>query len=298
MAAYWKKLGTAAIVAFLSGVAAAQTAPPARAHNPHPHKERTQHGNSRPRPQHPDVQTGTARPTAATATPDQAQPVAMREQAPPPPSRPYEQTPVAPQVTYSGGQLTISAANSTLADILSAVRTRLGARVDFPQTAAQERVAVQLGPGSPRDVLAQLLHGSPFDYILLGSDQDPRAVTDILITRRQAGTTAVAAAGAQNPAPRQAEPSGDDDAENSEVATPAAPQPLAQPTPGQPVPGQPVNMAAPMQQNPEQNAPGNTQNAAPGNPQNNNQPKTPEQLLQELQRMQQQEQQRRQKPPQ
>ena len=221
-----------------------------------------------------------------------------QEQAPPPPSRPYEQSPVAPQVTYSGGQLTISAVNSTLADILAAVRSRLGAKVDFPQTAAQERVAVQLGPGNPRDVLAQLLHGSPFDYILLGSDQDPHVVTDILVTRRQAqtgGTTV--AGGSQNPAPAQAEPAGDEDTDN-EAAAPAAPQPLATPTPGQPVPGQPVNMAAPMQQNPEQNATGNIQNAAPGNAQNGTQPKTPEQLLQELQRMQQQEQQKRQKPPQ
>jgi hypothetical protein len=231
----------------------------------------------------------------------------MQEQAAPaPPSRPFEQTPVAPQVTFSGGKLTISAANSTLADILSAVRSRLGAKVDFPQTAAQERVAVQLGPGNPRDVLAELLHGSPFDYILLGSDQDPQAVTDILITRRQPGSTVVAGgpgAGSQNPAPSQPEPSGDEDSSDNEAAAPA-PQPMATPTPGQAVPGQPVNMAAPLQQAPEQNAPGgqnapgNTQNAAPGSPQNGNQVRTPEQLLQELQKMQQQEQQRRQKPPQ
>lgn len=211
--------------------------------------------------------------------------------APPPPSRPYELAPVAPQVTYTGGQLTISANNSTLADILNAVKSRTGAKVDLPPSAAQERVAVQLGPGNPRDVLAQLLHGSPFDYILLGSDQDPNAVTQIMLTRREGGAAAVASGNIPNRAPVQPEPA-DEDAADNEPPQPGPPQP----TPG--LPGQMRTGPPGMQQAPEQNAP--AVQPAPGataQPGQENQVKTPEQLLQELQRMQQENQQRRQRPP-
>ena len=123
--------------------------------------------------------------------------------SPPAQNRPYEMTPVAPQVTYTGGLLTISAANSTLADILNAVKAKTGAKLDLPASAAQERVAVLLGPGNPRDVLSQLLHGSPFDYILLGSDRDPLTVTQIMLTSRQAGGVTASPGGSQNPAPPQ-----------------------------------------------------------------------------------------------
>jgi hypothetical protein len=211
-------------------------------------------------------------------------------------------SPVPPQVTYEGGLLTITAPNSTLADILNAVRARIGTKVEFPSSAAQERVALRLGPGSPRDVLAQLLHGSPFDYILLGSDQDPNAVTQIMLMRRETGPETATAGNVPNRAPVQAEP-GDEDAENEQA--PAQQQPLARPTPGQTVPGQPGQIGQPlagppaMQQAPEQNAPlpgqANTTGAAQAS--QDNTPKTPEQLLQQLQQMQRDEQQRRQRPP-
>jgi hypothetical protein len=222
-------------------------------------------------------------------------------------------SPVPPQVTFEGGQLTISAPNSTLADILSAVRARIGTKVEFPSSASQERVALQLGPGAPRDVLAQLLHGSPFDYILLGSEKDPNEVTQVVLTRREGGAPAAAAAGNRpNQAPAQPEPA-DEDAENETSSQPAQaqPQPLAQPTPGQTVPGQPAQqpLAGPasMQQAPEQNAPGqaNAPTAPPNGgingpaplPGQDNGVRTPEQLLQQLQQMQREEQQRRQQRP-
>ena len=49
-----------------------------------------------------------------------------------------------PQVRYSRGQLTIVAENSTLADILAAVRSQTGAQVDVPPSAT-ERVVAHLG---------------------------------------------------------------------------------------------------------------------------------------------------------
>ena len=57
---------------------------------------------------------------------------------------------VPPQVTYENNQLTIVASNSTLADVLRAVRKTTGADIDVP--AAPERVVTHLGPGPARDV--------------------------------------------------------------------------------------------------------------------------------------------------
>src|ERR1700690_1037879 len=52
--------------------------------------------------------------------------------------------PVPPVVRYENGQLTIVAANSTLADILRAVHSQTGAEVDV--ATANDRVVTQLGP--------------------------------------------------------------------------------------------------------------------------------------------------------
>ncbi|MGA9815069.1 MAG: hypothetical protein WBQ64_19970, partial [Terriglobales bacterium] len=72
---------------------------------------------------------------------------------PPPPPTPEQMPAVPPQVHYSQGQLTIVAENSTLADILRAVRAQTGAAVEVPPNAT-ERVVTHLGPGPARDVLA------------------------------------------------------------------------------------------------------------------------------------------------
>ena len=65
-----------------------------------------------------------------------------------------------PQVHYSRGQLTIVAENSTLADILRAVRTQTGADVEVPPNAT-ERVVAHLGPGPARDVLDSAAQRDP-----------------------------------------------------------------------------------------------------------------------------------------
>jgi hypothetical protein len=85
-----------------------------------------------------------------------------------------------PQVTFQGGQLTISAQNSTLGDILKAVRAQTGATIDLPGNAS-ERVVGQFGPAPARDVLASLLNGSHFNYMLLGSATDPNALDRVIL---------------------------------------------------------------------------------------------------------------------
>ncbi len=98
---------------------------------------------------------------------------------------------IPPQVTYQGGQLTIQAQNSTLGDILRAVHAKTGASVDIPSNAT-ERVVGRLGPGPAREVLASLLNGSHFNYVMVGSATDPGGVQQVILTSKSGGTTAAA----------------------------------------------------------------------------------------------------------
>jgi hypothetical protein len=82
---------------------------------------------------------------------------------------PLDQIPsTAPQVDFKNSQLTIVSRNSTLGDILRAVHTQTGAGIEMPSNST-ERVVGYFGPGPARDVLASLLNGSHFNYVLLGS---------------------------------------------------------------------------------------------------------------------------------
>jgi hypothetical protein len=103
---------------------------------------------------------------------------------------PMDQIPASPaKVSFQGGLLTISAQNSTLGEILRDVRRLTGASIDIPQgSGASERVATHLGPGAPRDVLAGLLNGSSFNYVMLGSNSDPTAVSSVILTAKPSST--------------------------------------------------------------------------------------------------------------
>jgi hypothetical protein len=113
-----------------------------------------------------------------------SQPVAQEQPAAPPPPPTLAQQPAsAPQVSYQGGQLTISAQNSTLGDILRAVRAQTGATIELPGTAS-ERVVGHFGQAPARDVLTELLNGSHFNYLLLGSPTDPGALDRVILMAR------------------------------------------------------------------------------------------------------------------
>ncbi len=118
---------------------------------------------------------------------------------PPLPAGPLAQIPMdqlpaaAPKVSYENGMLTIAAQNATLGEILQNVRQLTGATIDVPPAGANERVVVQLGPGAPRDVLAALLNGTSFNYVMLGSSSDPRSVSTVVLTSRPGGAVQTAA---------------------------------------------------------------------------------------------------------
>jgi hypothetical protein len=117
-------------------------------------------------------------------------------QPPPPlpsgPTGPVQQipldsiAPVPPQVSFQHGQLTIVAPNSTLGDILKAVRKQTGAEIEIPP--ATERVVTHLGPGPVREVVADLLNGSRFNYVLLGSADDSSLLTRVVLVAKSPDT--------------------------------------------------------------------------------------------------------------
>jgi hypothetical protein len=208
-----------------------------------------------------------------TQTQNQTQKKTKKQQAqlPPLPSGPTGPVPqvsleliapVPPQVSYQNGQLTIVAPNSTLGDILKAVRKQTGADIDIPD--AKERVVTHLGPGPARDVIADLLNGSRFNYVMLGSPEDGNALTRVVL---------VAKTGPDNPVPQPS---------------------------GQPSPRRPGEIAqaqdATSDAEPEDNADDNNNDQPPppaeaeqqpaATPGDQSAPKTPQQLLQEMQQRQ------------
>ena len=117
------------------------------------------------------------------------QEVTVQPVAPAPPPTLAEMPASPPQVSFQGGQLTISAQNSTLGDILKAVRAQTNATIDLPGNAS-ERVVGHFGPGPARDVLTSLLNGSHFNYLLLGSPTDPAALDRVILMAKSGGAVA------------------------------------------------------------------------------------------------------------
>lgn len=224
------------------------------------------------------------------ATPQRPAPQAVVPEQPAPIPATLAQKPaVPPRVEYRNGQLAIVAENSTLGDILRAVHQQTGAAIEIPPNVS-ERVVTRLGPGPANDVLAALLNGSSFNYVMLGSPDDPTAVARLIVTARLAGGEGPVAGNFQPP-PSGARPG---------VAFTPPPQPPATEDDSD----EDLQYQNPAEQPTEEQAEGEqTEEQMEGQPQPQQpggQPvvKTPEQLLQELQRQQQLQQQQHQQTPQ
>lgn len=95
---------------------------------------------------------------------------------------------VPPDVTYNNGELLIVAKNSTLGDILNAIQSRTGATIEVSSGDTSERVAGRIGPGAARDVIADLLNGSHFNYVMLSRAGDPAALERVMLSPRGSAT--------------------------------------------------------------------------------------------------------------
>ena len=202
-----------------------------------------------------------------------------------------EKTPAAPPtISYAGGLLRISASNSTLGDVLTKVAGLTGVKIEIPPAANSQRMTVvELGPGPARQIVADLLSDSGFDYLLQSSDVEPEKLQSVLIMTREkkggkpneadaagrSGRTTFARAVAA-----QAKP---EEAPALETPVPAQPEPVAadasNPQPAPTPPDQPA-MSTPTL--PEQ--PGLVKPINPPPPVN----LTPQSISQQLQQMYQQ----------
>jgi len=101
---------------------------------------------------------------------------AVSNATPPPPPAPPQVT-----VTYGNGMLRIRAEKATFAQVLSEVQRQTKAEIAIPAGADHEEVDADLGPAPVLDVLASLLNGSPYNFILVGNEL---SVERVILTRR------------------------------------------------------------------------------------------------------------------
>lgn len=92
------------------------------------------------------------------------------------------------EVTYRNGLLSIVANKATLSEVLYAVQQRTGADISIPAGAEQERVVAEFEPGPAPEVLARLLNGSNFNFLILSAPNDPRHLDRVLLSPRDQGS--------------------------------------------------------------------------------------------------------------
>jgi hypothetical protein len=130
------------------------------------------------------------------------------------------------EVTFHDGLLTIHAAKATLSEVLYQVQQRTGADITTPAGTEQERVVADLGPGPAQEVLAHLLKGSRFNFLILNAANDPRHLDRVILTPRVEGpATSV---------PLPPTPASDEADSDQEQVPP--PPPVFQPPPAPPNP--------------------------------------------------------------
>jgi hypothetical protein len=151
--------------------------------------------------------------------------------APPPAKPPLE-------VLFQGGLLSISSNQASLSEILFAVHQRTGAEIAIPAGAAQEKVVAEFGPAPAPEVLARLLNGSQFNYLILSSATDPATLDRVILSARPDGPV-------PTPLPQVQPLTGDDDEADLEPRVPPPTRPVppgANPTTdGPPQPAVPPN---------------------------------------------------------
>lgn len=99
----------------------------------------------------------------------------IRVEAPPQPSV---------QVSYRNGLLGIHANKATLSEVLYAIQQRTGADISIAAGAEQEKVVADIEPGPAAEVLARLLNGSKFNFLILNASNDPTQLERVILTTK------------------------------------------------------------------------------------------------------------------
>lgn len=98
-------------------------------------------------------------------------------------------------VRSANNELTVTAHNSSLAQILRQVSSQTGMKLDG--MSADERVFGSFGPGATREVLTALLNGTSYNLIMVG-DLPNGAPRELLLSRRSGGAAPASPAAAAN----------------------------------------------------------------------------------------------------
>ena len=155
-------------------------------------------------------------------------------------------TPAPPEpeliVSYRDGLLGIRANKATLSEVLTAIQQRTGADISSAPGAEQERVVAAIDPAPAPEVLARLLNGSKFNFLIVSAESDARKLERVILTERTEGYIPPLPMPENDPTAQEVAP----------VPEPpnVAPPPMQPPT--QPPPAGPSN---PQPEPPEQNAP-------------------------------------------
>lgn len=118
---------------------------------------------------------GNPNPDAQTAAPATPAPV---------PARPIDVPPVPPEVTFRDGMITLTAPNSSLASVLSAISSKTGIEFEGADLNAADRLALSIGPAPEADVLSAIFDGWRFDYMALGRPDSPAIIQRVILTAK------------------------------------------------------------------------------------------------------------------
>jgi len=91
------------------------------------------------------------------------------------------------QITYLHGMLSIRSNKATLSEVLYAVQQKTGADIAIPAGAEQEKVVAYVEPAPAPEVIARLLNGSRFNFLILSSPDDPNKLDRVILSTRMDG---------------------------------------------------------------------------------------------------------------
>lgn len=90
-------------------------------------------------------------------------------------------------VSLRAGLLSIRANKANLSEVLFAVHQQTGAEVAVPAGAEQEQIVADIGPAPAPEVLARLLYGSSFNFLIVSSPNDPRKLDQLILSPKVEG---------------------------------------------------------------------------------------------------------------
>jgi hypothetical protein len=124
-------------------------------------------------------------------------------------------------VQFTDGLLAIQANGATLSEVLFQVEKATGAEISIPSGTEQDRVAASFGPAPASVVLSELLNGSGLNFVVVGSEADPKILRSVILSRSDAPVRAMAVPQTYTP-------------DAAESTPPDAPEPTAPPDEDQP----------------------------------------------------------------